>query len=335
MKFKNNINYQSKNGMPKSLIMHILLLLIAFFFTIDTDMKDPDPDKPYKVVMEMDFRQEVVKRPKPVEPKLADFEEESSNSTKSDADKGESRPLNPEVQKVKVNDPKPPVPTPTPTPTPPVKTAPVVKPSPPSKPISTPDESPVKVKENPIDIDKPTKDNVPTRPTTNSAPPTTRPTNTSTTPTTKPGAGTVGSPTGTGTKPQSQTDGDGRGKSNTGTGSGSTSGSDVTSGTGNSSDGTGEFDGSGNGIFKRKVIYKNYNALPMTMSGKVVIKTCINRAGLVTYTEILQSESTIKDRAVLKKSLSAAKGYRYEADNRAPAEQCGKLTISLDINRLK
>jgi periplasmic protein TonB len=322
MSKRSKIEYPSKNGMPKSLIMHILFLLLAFFYSFKTDMKDPDPDKPYKVIMEMDFRKEVVKRPPP-EPKIADFEEESSNSTKSNADKGESRPINEEVQKVKVNDPKPPVPTPTP----PVKTIPDVKPTPPSKPISTPDESPVKVKENPIDIDKPTKDNVPA--------PSTRPTTTTTPPATKPGAGTVGSPTGTSNKPQSQTDGNGQGKSDSGPGKGSGTGTDVTSGTGTGSDGTGEFDGSGNGIFKRKVIYKNFAALPMTMSGKVVVKTCINRAGLVTYTEILQAESTIKDRAVLKKSLSAAKGYRYEPDNNAPKEQCGKLTINLDINRFK
>jgi len=152
---------------------------------------------------------------------------------------------------------------------------------------------------------------------------------------TKTGAGTVGSPTGTSNKPQSNTNGSGQGKSNTGSGKGSDSGPDVTSGVGNSSDGTGEYDGSGVGIFKRKVIYRNISAVPMTQSGKVVIKTCINRMGNVTFTEIMNAETTIKDRTILKKALSAAKGYKYQPDPRAPKEQCGKLTITLDIEALK
>lgn len=331
-----NGNEHNDNGFPKSFILHSLLLLFAFFYSFKANVEDKDPDKPYKVVMEMDFRQEVVKRtpPPPPPPKLADFEEESSNSTKADADKGESRPINPEVQKVKVNDPKPPAPTPTPTPTP-VKTTPVVKPTPPSRtPISTKDESPVKVKENPIDIENATKDDVPVRAKPNTAPST----NTSTSngsPAPKPGAGTVGSPTGTSNKPQSNTDGNGQGKSDSGPGRGSTTGTDVTSGTGNSSDGTGEFDGSGNGIFKRKVRYKNWANIPMTVSGKVSIKSCINQAGLVTYTEIIQFETTIKDKKVLKDCLKAAKGYKYDPDTKAPKEQCGKIIFNLDINRFK
>ena len=313
-----NLGDDKKNGMPKSIIVHSILLLIAFFYSFKVEVKDPDPDKPYKVVMEVDFREEVVHRPKP-DPKIEDFEAETSNSTKSNADEGESRPHNPEVQKVEVNDPKPPAPTENPTKTTEVKQTP----TPDSKPISTPDESPVKVRDVPTN-DAPKKVEIPPKTT-----------NTNTTPTKKPGAGTVGSPTGTSNKPQSQTDGTGQGKSDKGDGRGSDKGSDVTSGSGTGSDGTGEYDGSGNGIFKRKVIYRNVGALDMSKSGKVVVKTCINKMGYVTYSEILQNESTITDKAILKKTLKAAQGYKYEPDIRAPKEQCGKLTISLDINAFK
>ncbi len=330
-----NMGNQS-DGMPRSLIIHGLLLLIAFFYSFKTDLKDKDPDKPYNVVMEMDFRKEVVKRPPPEPPieKLEEFKE-TSNSTKANADKGESRPINPEVQKVKVNDPKPPVPTPTP-PAPAVKTVPNVRPTPPSKPpISSPEDSPVKAKESPIDIDKPTRDDAPTR--SNPGPSSTTTTKPSAPPSKAPvpGAGTVGSPTGTGSKPQSNTDGNGQGKSDSGPGRGSDSGTDVTSGLGNSSDGTGEFDGSGTGIFNRKVVFKNFKAIPMMMSGKVTIKVCINRAGDVTFTELIPNETTIKDKPTLKKCLIAAKGYKYTADNKSPAEVCGKTSMNLDINRFK
>nr|HRD09142.1 hypothetical protein [Saprospiraceae bacterium] len=201
-------------------------------------------------------------------------------------------------------------------------------PTPPVVTKTTVEDSPVRIDESPIEIENPSKEEVPVpKPKTEPSKPTSTPS--------KSGAGTVGSPTGTSNRPQSNTDGNGQGKSNTGTGRGSDSGPDVTSGVGNSSDGTGEYDGSGNGIFKRKVIYRNVSALPMTTSGKVVIKTCINRMGAVTFTEIINAETTIKDRAILKKTLSAAKGYKYQPDPKAPKEQCGKLTVTLDIEAFK
>lgn len=338
----NTRQLESKNNSKSatfSIIMHSVLLLIAFFWMLRFEVEPPDPPIP---VMDLDFQfvQEIKKTVPPrverVKPVVKEFTEETSNSTKANADEGESRPINPEVQKVEVNDPKPAPPAETKVETPP--TAP--NPTPPSTtPIKTTNDSPVKVKDTDVNIDKPTKENVPpkaaepSKPTTTTSP-APKTTTTSGQTTTKPvptGAGTVGSPTGTGTKPQSQTDGHGKGKSTTGDGLGSGKGDDVTSGTGNASDGTGDYDGSGNGIFKRRVIYKNWANLPMTKSGKVAVKTCINRSGIVTFTEIVQTETTIKDRAILKQTLKAAKGYKYEADPKAPAEQCGKLLITLEI----
>ncbi len=84
---------------------------------------------------------------------------------------------------------------------------------------------------------------------------------------------------------------------------------------------------------KRKVMYKNYKALPMLKSGNVSVKVCVNRTGVVIYTEILQAESSIKDRDILKKCLSAIKEYKFESDQYAPKEQCGKLNIKFDISR--
>ncbi len=81
----------------------------------------------------------------------------------------------------------------------------------------------------------------------------------------------------------------------------------------------------------RKVTYKNFKALPMTASGTVVLKVCVNREGIPIYTEYLK-QSTITNRDVIKKCLTAAKGYRYEPSISAPKEQCGKMIINFDIN---
>lgn len=306
------IEKENKNkGRRISIVIHLLLLLIAFIYSFQVEVKDPDPEKPYRVMVDFDFK-------------------ESSLSTYAHADVGESRPKNTEVQKVEVNDPKPPTEEITEEVTPPSVPIPAT-PTPPVVTKTTVEESTVKIDESPIEIDAPSREEVPVvKPKAEPS----RPTTTNTTPG-RSGAGTVGSPTGTSSRPQSTSNGSGQGKSNTGTGRGSDSGPDVTSGIGNSSDGTGEYDGSGNGIFKRKVIYRNVSALPMTTSGKVVIKTCINRMGTVTFTEIINAETTIKDRAILKKTLTAAKGYKYQPDPNAPKEQCGKLTVSLDIDALR
>ena len=56
--------------------------------------------------------------------------------------------------------------------------------------------------------------------------------------------------------------------------------------------------------------------------------------GAVTFTEIINAETTIKDRAILKNAF-CCKGYKYQPDPKAPKEQCGKLTVTLDIEAFK
>ena len=128
--------------------------------------------------------------------------------------------------------------------------------------------------------------------------------------------------------------GTGEGKNGTGKGA-DKGGNDGDSGVGTGGSGLGEYDDSGDGVFGRRVIYRNVKAIPMTTSGKVAVKVCINREGNVTYVELLERESTIRDRNILKKTAEAAEGYRFEPDRTAPKEQCGKLTIVLDINAFK
>jgi outer membrane biosynthesis protein TonB len=341
------IKFHSKN-MPKgfvtSTIVHALLLLFAFFYTYSAEM--PKLQDPLEQTFELDVdipEVRVKRKIAKVEPKIVDLEKdaETSNSTKADADKGESRPQNNEVQKVKVNDPRPPEAkvesrpvTPAPVVTPP---APAAKPSVPAPSTPTPSvkpstQAPITVKESETKVSAPDRDPTPTKTTTStSGPAPSRPSGgpVASTPTrsTNNGAGTVGSPTGTGSKPQSNTDGDGRGKSTSGTGLGSGVGSDVTSGTGNSSDGTGEFDGNGNSdIFGRALIKRNTKNLPVSIEGTFVLKVCVNRSGNVTFTEIMPG-TTIGDKSVLKQCMVAAKGYVWAASANAAAEQCGKLTI--------
>jgi hypothetical protein len=126
----------------------------------------------------------------------------------------------------------------------------------------------------------------------------------------------------------------GTGKSDSGTGAGASSGNDGDEGMGDSGDGTGEFDGSGDGIFGRKVIYRNIQAAINSAkeSGRVVAKVCINRAGVPTYAEIDEMETTISDKSTLRNFLKAIQGYRYEKDGSAAEEQCGRLAFTMDID---
>lgn len=98
------------------------------------------------------------------------------------------------------------------------------------------------------------------------------------------------------------------------------------------SSGIGEYDDSGNGVFGRRVIYRDMSMIKnaSSASGKIVFKVCINRRGVVTYAEIISNLTTIKNKNLLKKGLSSMEKYKYEPDFTAPKEQCGRYTLKID-----
>ena len=65
-------------------------------------------------------------------------------------------------------------------------------------------------------------------------------------------------------------------------------------------------------------------------SGRIVFKVCINRRGNVTYVEINNALTTIKDKKLLREALSSLQKYKYEPDFTSPREQCGKYTLKVD-----
>lgn len=303
-------------GMTTSVIVHSLLFLLAFLYSFRTEVKDPDPEKPYRVTI--DFREL----------------KESSLSKYAHADVGEKRPKTEELELLapakpleiiqeekKIDVPKVIIPTPAPTP-PPVTSKTVV------------DESPVQVTESDIEIEKPSREVVPevvkeTPKPSPPAPPAPAPPSEP-----KPSGGPVvsnnpSSTTGSNTTPASTSNGSGSGKGNTGSGQGSSSGNDNTSGSGQRLDGSGAYDGTGESIFGRRPTFRNFRAVPMEKNGRVAVKICIDRNGKVGFAEIIESESTIKDSQLLKRILKAAYGYVYEQDASAPAQQCGRLNFNL------
>ena len=130
------------------------------------------------------------------------------------------------------------------------------------------------------------------------------------------------------------TDDPGAGTGDDGTGQGDgDSGDDLDDGIGDGGTGDGAYDDSGRGIFGRRVTKRNNVALARTVSGKsgkFVFKVCVNPQGFVTYVEIDEFLTTIKDRSALKKAMNVMSGYEYEPDPSAPGEECGKFTFSID-----
>lgn len=98
---------------------------------------------------------------------------------------------------------------------------------------------------------------------------------------------------------------------------------------------TNDMDGSGDGVLRRKIIYRDLSATKAAsnVNGIVATKVCINRNGLVTYVEILGNETTIKDKEVLRKYLTAARGYKFQPDPKAPEQHCGKLKFTVNNPR--
>jgi len=303
----------SNRGRNISIGVHLLLLLIAFFYVLPSVDKEELEDKPpYAVKVDFTF-------------------EESSMSKYAHEDAGAKRP---QAEEQAENKPEETQTEKTPEPTPREEIE--VKPVDPVSTTTTADESPVKVIErpNPViktpDIVKPVpkpRDEVYTPPVKTEPAPSKSPTSSSS-----------GSST---TKPSSLPGTDsGTGKGDSGSGAGKTSGNDGDEGRGNTSSGTGAYDGSGDGVFGRKVVYRDLKSATaaMTVSGIVTVKICVNRAGSVTYAEVLEAETNIKDRNTRKGFLKAAYNYRVKEDFSAPQEQCGKLVFKSDasaINKLR
>ncbi len=321
-----------------TIIVHALILIFAFFYSLPAPMDSAVKEDPsYEINLDMPAFKKIapVTKPKVKQPPLTEFNQESSNSRMANDDEGVMRsksesapnqapmsrnPASTETTNPKVIDvTKPQVVTPT--------KVDIKVPGPKVTPanddiISSKDDSPVSAPET-------SKSSGTTKPTSG-------PTNSGTVAS---GSGlpgnnpTKGSTTGTSPNPPSSIDGPGgTGKGKTGTGAGMSTGTDGDGGYGNSSDGTGMYDGTGDGVFGRKIVYRDLSAAKAAIngSGRVVTKVCINRAGIVTYVELLTSETTLRDRDGLKLYLKAARGYKFQPDPTAPKEQCGKLSFSVD-----
>lgn len=315
MQYSSVLEQQNKNkGRRISFVVHILLLLIAFFYYLPaTQLEDEEDKPPYAVKVDFTFEESSLS-------KLA-HDDEGAQRAKSESalaeEKQEETPTPQEVTKpevievtkpVVIDVPKPDIKVPTPV-------------------IIPRDEVVVTTKapaeEAPVRVSEPTKTSTST------------PTKTTSTPTggSSPSK-TSGSTTGTSTTKPSTVDGKagGTGKGDSGTGAGRDKGNDGDAGSGNASDGTGDYDGTGDGVFGRKVIFRDVSATKAAVntSGRVVTKVCINRAGLVTYVELLAAETTVRDKTTLRAYLKAARGYKFQPDLTAPKEQCGKLKFTVD-----
>ena len=321
----NTIVSEKKNknkGLRVSFVIHILILLIAFFYYLpQVELLEDEEKPPYAI--KVDFKFEESSMSKYAHDDAGAQREKAEAAPQEDATKPEevTKPEEIEVTKPQeIEIPKPDIKIPTPVMTPiedPISTTTLEDEAPikatPTKPkVETP---------KPVPAPAPTKTTpaTPTKPASTSSP-------TKTT--------TSGSTSGSSTTKPSTVDGNagGTGKADAGTGAGKDSGNDGDAGIGNSSDGTGAYDGSGDGVFGRRVVYRDIKAAigSLKSSGTVSVKICVNRGGIVTFTEVINSESTIKDRTTLKKFLKAAKGYKVQPDLSAPKEQCGKLIFKSD-----
>lgn len=308
-------------GVRISIILHLLILLIAFFYYLpEVDLAELEDKPPYAVKVDFTFQEsslskfahddEGAQRAKSESaPTQEEVKEEQPETPAEEVKPVEEEVVKPEEIEVTkpqvINVTRPQIKLP----------APVYKPTDDVVIAKNPaDEAPVKVSE-------PSKRAEPTPQKAGGA---------------SGGAPskTSGSTTGSSTTPPSTVNGStaGTGKGNTGTGAGRDSGNDGDAGMGNTSDGTGEYDGSGDGVFGRKIVFRDLSATKaaINVSGRVVTKICINRAGIVTYTELIPAETTVRDKKTLKLYLKAARGYKFQPDLKAPKEQCGKLSFKVD-----
>lgn len=309
-----------------SIIIHLLLLLIAFFYFWTMDIPKPPKTFNTPIVVDMNFK-----------------ESSLSKYAHSDAGKKKAKteaPKKIETKKTnKIEVKKPKVVIPEPKPTEPTPTDPIVS-------ETTVDEAPVEAVEEEIEIEEPEPEVIPEvveeevveeeviteadleellEEELDGQETAAEESQESTT-------GDGGSD-----ETDSSIEGDGgTGESSDGDGDGATSGDDGDEGVGDVGSGTGDYDGSGNGVFGRRIVKRNWRGLDLSRGvGIIVVKFCVDREGNVTFVELLETETTETDTKKLKQALTAMRGYKVQKDPNAPPEQCGKYVFKIDVNALQ
>lgn len=314
-----------QRGVKISLVFHVTLLLLAFLWGCPYE---PEQAQKRQYAVAVNFEKPIEFKPAP-----------SSNSNKAKAAEGAMKKKADPVAKiekkterveVKVPTPKPPTPKP-PTPTPP--RPPVITPPIQSE-TTTVEEVEVVVTEPEVEVSEVEVevDDVPA-PEVMDVP---SPVKITKKPSTKVNAGTKNTSQSSeqSNTPNSAGDGSGTGKGDSGSGPGADEGgNDGDSGIGTGGTGLGEYDDSGNGIFGRRVTFRNIAPIlrhASGKSGKIHFKVCINPRGQVNFAELNELQTTISDRGVLKKAIEAIYGYKFEPDPGAADEECGKIVVNVE-----
>ncbi len=317
-----------------SMIIHLLLALLAFFSTCNYEKA---ADNQYAVAINFE---EIVP------PKLEEFKE-SSQSNKAQEKEGKARKDADRVAEIKnqqtktVEVKKPEIKLPKPTPTPPTPTDPVVSET------TMEEETEITAAEEEIEIEDPDPEPIPDpAPEPEVVEPEPEPVPEQTKVDIKSKLGKIlkeikkggsddqGNPDGDPSRSKGTEDGTGEGSKGDGAGR-DKSGDDGDSGSGSGGAGTGEYDGTGNGVFGRRIKNRNINEVLRVgfenQEGKLIVaKFCVNRKGIVTFAELLDFETTaIIPEGKAKDVLRGIYGYTVEPQADAPAEQCGKLKIRL------
>ncbi len=335
------------NSLRNSIVIHLLLLLLVLFFPLPVD---PTQNIDTQYAVAISFQEVEFKASK------------SSNSSSSQASTGAQRARSETPAKLETASPST-VETPKPTAqSKPQPTQPTTQPRPTEPVISktTTEESEIQAIEEPIDVKDPEPEYIPQKspaPKQNEEAIILNPdlpsladiigtvsddpieTKEEKVPSKNPGTGSKNSPTtGTSSNDPSLKDGSGSGKADAGTGKGKdASGKDSDSGIGTGGAGEGAFDDSGDGIFGRKVLVVDPEMQRImagsSKSGKIVFRVCIDRRGNVSFVEVNNRLTTMKDNNLIKQALNSMAKYKYEVDYTAPKEQCGQFTVILDTFR--
>ena len=91
---------------------------------------------------------------------------------------------------------------------------------------------------------------------------------------------------------------------------------------------TQKYDDSGDGVYDRRVIYRNIRPIVKYAngeSGKIGFKVCVNPKGEVVSSEIIANETTIENSKVLEQATEAI----YEASSKSLDIECGMIVINI------
>ncbi len=69
----------------------------------------------------------------------------------------------------------------------------------------------------------------------------------------------------------------------------------------------------------------------VNVRGQIVVNFCVDPKGNVVYSKLLNEETTIKDKRIIRRAVNLSMKYKYVEKPELKVDQCGKFIFKIDV----